>query len=118
MRTLVAAVALLATTQASGTPPHVSDRMLVDEHGMTLYVFAGSRPPDATACEGNCDLNFPPALADANDTPADGFTLIKNQKGERQWAYKGRPLYHGRMDKKPGDHQGDGLNGVWYPIRP
>jgi predicted lipoprotein with Yx(FWY)xxD motif len=118
VRTYIAIVTLLAATEASATPPHLSDGMLVDEHGMTLYAYAGKGTPDATACEGACELNFPSAIADQHDTPTGSLTLVKTQTGERQWAYKGHPLYHGRMDKKPGDHQGDGLNSVWYAVRP
>jgi predicted lipoprotein with Yx(FWY)xxD motif len=118
VRTFIAIVALLAASEASAAPPHLSDGMLVDEHGMTLYAYAGKGTPDATACEGACELNFPSAIADQQDTPNGSLTLVNTQTGERQWAYKGHPLYHGRMDKKAGDHQADGLNSVWYPVRP
>jgi predicted lipoprotein with Yx(FWY)xxD motif len=118
VRALAGIVALLAATASSAAPPHVSDGMLVDQHGMTLYVFGGKGPPDATACEGACERNFPPAVAVAGDMPIDSLTLVATPTGERQWAYKGQPLYRGRMDKKPGDHQADGLNGIWHPIRP
>ncbi|SAL86015.1 lipoprotein [Caballeronia choica] len=116
-RTRVVLLAVLISTQAGAAPPHMSDGMLVDDHGMTLYAFAGHGSPDATACEGDCERNFPPAIADPSDKPTARLSIIKTAKGERQWAYQGRPLHHGRMDKKPGDHQGDGLNGAWYPIR-
>jgi predicted lipoprotein with Yx(FWY)xxD motif len=34
-------------------------------------------------------------------------------------AYKGRPLYTWKDDKKPGDITGDGfLNGVWHIAQP
>ena len=118
LRTFIATVALLAATEASAAPPHVSDGMLVDGHGMTLYAYAGKGAPDATACEGSCELNFPPAIADPHDTQTGSLTIVTGASGEPQWAYEGQPLYHGRMDKKPGDHQADGLNSMWYPVRP
>jgi predicted lipoprotein with Yx(FWY)xxD motif len=118
VRTFIAIVTLLAATEALAAQPHLSDGMLVDEHGMTLYAYAGKGAPDATACEGTCALNFPSAMADPRDTQTGSLTIVTNATGERQWAYKGRLLYHGRMDKKPGDHQADGLNGMWYPVRP
>src|SRR3979409_894410 len=76
VRTIIAPVALRSTTEASAVPPHLSDGMLVDEHGMTLYAYAGKGTPDATACEGACELNFPSAIADQRDTPTDRLTLV------------------------------------------
>jgi predicted lipoprotein with Yx(FWY)xxD motif len=118
VRTFVAIVTLLAASEVSAVPPQLSDGMLVVEHGMTLYAYAGKGTPDATACEGACELNFPSAIAGQHDTPTGSLTLVSTRTGERQWAYKGHPLYHGRMDQKPGDHQGNGLNSVWYAVRP
>jgi predicted lipoprotein with Yx(FWY)xxD motif len=118
VRTFIAIVALLAVNTASAAPPHLSDRKLVDQHGMTLYAYAGKGTPAAMACEGVCELNFPSAIADQHDTPNGSLTLVNTRAGERQWACKGHPLYHGRMDKKPGDHRADGLNSLWYPVRP
>jgi predicted lipoprotein with Yx(FWY)xxD motif len=122
MRTVIAAVALLvallAATGASAAAPHLGDGMLVEDRGMTLYIYAGKGAPDATACEGSCALNFPPAIADSLDTQSGSLTIATSASGKPQWAYQGHPLYLGRMDKKPGDHQADGLNGMWYPVRP
>jgi predicted lipoprotein with Yx(FWY)xxD motif len=118
VRTLIAVAALLAATGASAAQPHLSDGMLVDEHGMILYAYAGHGAPDATACEGSCELNFPAATANPRDMSTGDLTFADTLAGARQWAYKGRPLYLGRMDKKPGDHQADGLNSMWYPVRP
>jgi predicted lipoprotein with Yx(FWY)xxD motif len=118
VRTIIAVAALFAATGASAAQPHLSDGMLVDEHGMTLYAYAGHGVPDSTVCEGSCELNFPAAMADPHDMPTGNLTFVTAPTGARQWAYKGRPLYLGRMDKKPGDHQADGLNSTWYPVRP
>jgi len=118
VRTFIAVVALFAAAGASAAQPHLSDGMLVDEHGMTLYTYAGHGAPDATACEGSCELNFPNATADRRDMPTGNLAIVTTPTGAHQWAYKGRPLYLGRMDKKPGDHQADGLNSAWYPVRP
>jgi len=39
--------------------------------------------------------------------------------GSKQWAYKGRPLYHWVKDAKPGDMTGDGfLNNSWHVAKP
>jgi predicted lipoprotein with Yx(FWY)xxD motif len=118
VRTFIAVVALFAATGVSAAQPHLADGMLVDEHGMTLYAYMGHGAPDSAACEGPCNLNFPVATADPHDLPTGSLDLLKARTGARQWTYKGRPLYLGRMDKKPGDHQADGLNSMWYPVRP
>ncbi|MFP3558483.1 hypothetical protein SB861_48650 [Paraburkholderia sp. SIMBA_049] len=52
---------LLTATAAIAGAPRASDGSLVDEHGMTLYVFDGNGMPDAKSCEGDCERNFPPA---------------------------------------------------------
>ncbi|TCG05557.1 hypothetical protein BZM27_32955 [Paraburkholderia steynii] len=37
--------------------------------------------------------------------------------GRSQWAFQGKRLYRGLMDKKPGDRAGDGLNEVRRSVR-
>ncbi|MEM5339743.1 hypothetical protein [Paraburkholderia azotifigens] len=59
MKALTMLAGLLAATSALAAGPHTSGGMLVDEHGMTLYVFDGKGMPDAKACEADCDKNFP-----------------------------------------------------------
>jgi predicted lipoprotein with Yx(FWY)xxD motif len=100
---------VLASTNAVAAPPHVNDGVLVDEHDMTLYVFGGTGTPDAKSCESDCEKNFPPALAQSKDKATDSLSLVPANNGERQWAFHGKPLYRGAMDKKPGDTHGDGL---------
>jgi predicted lipoprotein with Yx(FWY)xxD motif len=107
---------LLAATPALAAAPHANDGMLVDEHGMTLYVFDGKGMPDATSCEGDCERNFPPALATLGDRPSGALTLVPAANGGSQWAFQGKRLYRGLMDKKPGDRRGDGLNEVWHSV--
>ncbi|MFM0327826.1 COG4315 family predicted lipoprotein [Caballeronia glebae] len=118
MRTLLMLAGLVAATSAGAAAPQVRDGMLVDEHGMTLYIFSGEGTPDAKSCEGDCERNFPPALAAPGDQPSGPLTVTAAQGGGLQWAFEGKPLYRGLMDRKPGDHSGDGLNEVWHSVRP
>ncbi|WP_227747193.1 COG4315 family predicted lipoprotein [Paraburkholderia franconis] len=37
------------------------------------------------------------------------LTLVPAANGGSQWAFQGKRLYRGLMDKKPGDRRGDGL---------
>lgn len=117
MKVLIGAALLLTAASSYAAPPHMSDGRLVDEHGMTLYMFNGQGAPDAKSCEGDCPRNFPPALAESGDAPSGSLQLVKTGNGERQWAFKGKPLYRGMMDKKPGDHAGDGLDTVWHSVK-
>ncbi|APR34842.1 COG4315 family predicted lipoprotein [Paraburkholderia sp. SOS3] len=118
MKVLVGIAVLLAFTGAHAKTPHVNDGVLVDDDGMTLYTFGGSGPPDPKSCEGDCARNFPPALAAPGDRPSSEFTLVPMANGTSQWAYEGKLLYRGLMDKKPGDRHGDGLNQVWHTVQP
>jgi predicted lipoprotein with Yx(FWY)xxD motif len=117
VKAAVIAVGFLVSVSAVAAPPHVTDGMLVDEHGMTLYVFSGPGAPDVKACEGDCERNFPPSVAQSADEATGAFALLPMRSGGRQWAYKGKRLYNGAMDKKPGDTHGDGLNTVWHVVR-
>jgi predicted lipoprotein with Yx(FWY)xxD motif len=85
---------------------------------MTLYVFdkdSGGK----SACNGACAGNWPPLMAAAGAMPMADYTIIARDDGAKQWAYKGRPLYTWKNDKKPGDISGDGfLNGAWHIAQP
>ena len=45
--------------------------------------------------------------------------LVNAYIGNRQWTFRGRPLYRWRGDAAPGDATGDGfLEGAWRIARP
>jgi predicted lipoprotein with Yx(FWY)xxD motif len=121
--TLVVA-ATMATTVcfAQMAPTKTGDSakgpVLTNDSGMTLYVFdkdSGGR----SVCNGPCAGNWPPLTATPASTPMGDLTLITRDDGTKQWAYKGRPLYNWKNDKKPGDITGDGfLNGAWHVAQP
>lgn len=50
---------LLAATFAMAAAPHVSDGRLVDEHGMTLYLFDGKGAPDADRAKATAKETSP-----------------------------------------------------------
>ena len=71
-----------------------------------------------SACTGPCTGNWPPLTAAAGSMPMGNYRVITRDDGSKQWAYKGRPLYTWKNDKKPGDVTGDGfLNGAWHQSR-
>jgi predicted lipoprotein with Yx(FWY)xxD motif len=120
------AAAIIATLMLTGaalaapvkTGDSAKGKVLTDEKGMTLYTFAKDSK-GKSACNGPCATNWPPLMAASADKAGDGYTLIKRDDGKMQWAYKDKPLYTWKNDKKPGDITGDGfLNGAWHIAKP
>ena len=113
------ACAPMQTASSSTAPATVQDGALVGPGKMTLYTFdrdtAGS---GKSACNGPCAANWPPLMARAEDKPQGDWSIVMRDDGGRQWAYKGRPLYHWVKDQKPGDKTGDGFNGRWFTAKP
>ncbi len=90
--------------------------MIMDDKGMTLYVFdkdAGGK----SACYDACATKWPPYLGKASDKLTEGWTLVDRTDGTKQLAYDGKPMYFFAGDKKTGDMAGDGLGGVWHVIK-
>jgi predicted lipoprotein with Yx(FWY)xxD motif len=125
-KSLVVAIALapIVTTLAFAQvgPTKIGEsakgKVLTNEQGITLYVF--DKDSDGkSACNGPCADNWPPLLAVGGAMPTGGYSTITRDDGSKQWAYKGRPLYTWKNDKKPGDITGDGVsNGTWHIAQP
>jgi predicted lipoprotein with Yx(FWY)xxD motif len=116
----IVAVAFASTALAAPamTGNSAKGKVLTDAHGMTLYTFAKDSK-GKSACNGGCATNWPPLMAASGDKGGDGYSMIKRDDGEIQWAYKDKPLYTWKNDKKPGDITGDGfLNGAWHIAKP
>ena len=121
LRTPFAALAVLAISAHAGmamaqAPAKMSDGILTDNAGMTLYTFdkdAGGK----SACNGPCAANWPPLMAAADAKASGDWSIISRDDGARQWAYEGKPVYLWAKDQKPGDRTGDGFNSVWHVAR-
>ena len=110
-----ASVALAAPAMIGNS---AKGKVLTNAKGMTLYTSAKDSG-GKSACNGKCAANWPPLLVSAGEKGAKGFSEIKRNDGKMQWAYKGKPLYTWKNDKKPGDITGDGfLNGAWHIAKP
>ena len=117
--------ALLFTASLNGTyaagPPNVAQTAkgpaLTDAKGMTLYTF-DKDSAGKSACNGKCAENWPPLMADAAAAPPAGYSVVARDDGQKQWAYKGKPLYGWVKETKPGDTTGDGVNGSWHIAAP
>ncbi|NHC62997.1 hypothetical protein [Paenalcaligenes suwonensis] len=113
--TLATAFSTLAHAESGIT---MSNDMLVDANGMTLYTFDKDVANSGkSACNGPCADLWPPALA-ANDAASEGeLTIVIRDDGSKQWAYKGMPVYTYVEDKAAGDVKGDNVKGVWHIIK-
>jgi len=112
---LAAGSALAASVISTGDTD--KGKALVDAKGMTLYVFDKDTPA-VSNCYDKCEMNWPIVKAGANDRPQGEFGIIVRANGDRQWAYRGQPLYTWVKDMKPGDTTGDGVMGVWHIAKP
>ena len=93
---------------------------LVDNKGMTLYMFTQDSP-NTSVCEGEClaawpALEGPVEACDGVDAAQIGSTTRSD--GTEQATYNGWPLYYWVQDKTPGDVTGQGVGTVWYVLDP
>jgi predicted lipoprotein with Yx(FWY)xxD motif len=114
--TLTAGVALAQEPAKAGDS--AKGKALVDAKGMTLYIYDRDTDAGKSSCNGNCATNWPPLMAAAGAKDAGSWTVITRDDGAKQWAYKGKPLYFWKDDKKAGDAEGDGRNNVWHIAAP
>jgi predicted lipoprotein with Yx(FWY)xxD motif len=119
---VIATLALTGAAFAQMAPAKTGDsskgKVLTNNTGMTLYTF-DKDAAGKSACNGPCASNWPPLMASADAKPASSYTIVARDDGAKQWAYKGKPLYTWKNDKKPGDITGDGFaNGAWHVAQP
>jgi predicted lipoprotein with Yx(FWY)xxD motif len=129
MRALFATLGIVFLTACASQPPSkpappapppvmVTGGILVNSNGMTLYTYdrdvAGSQRSN---CNGECAFIWPP-LGAGDGKPSGDFSIIVREGGQRQWCYKGKPLYLFSGDANPGDTSGNGMNGVWQIATP
>ena len=119
---VAAAVLALATGYAAAqrmpASVHAENGTMMDAKGMTLYTFDNDKEANKSACNGNCANVWPALKAEASDKDMGDWKVITRDDRSKQWAYKGKPLYFWKDDKKPGDVDGDNRNNVWHVVAP
>lgn len=107
------------TGQLTGSlPTKKTNGILTNKAGMTLYTFDKDAVYSGkSVCNGQCALNWPPLRASSDDKDYADYAVVTRDDGSKQWAYKGKPLYHWVKDQKPGDTTGDKVGGVWHIAR-
>lgn len=117
MKSLFAGLALtLVSGLAFAAPAGMSNGVLADSKGMTLYTFDNDQP-GVSNCNDGCSGSWPPFVAKSGASAEGEFTLVTRQDGSAQWAFKGMPLYYWAGDSKPGETTGDGVGGVWHVVK-
>lgn len=95
---------------------------LVDEKGMTLYLFTKDTP-NTSNCYDKCATAWPPLLTTGDPAAGEGVDAsllgtTTRTDGAVQVTYNGWPLYYYEEDKAPGDVTGQDVGDVWYVISP
>jgi predicted lipoprotein with Yx(FWY)xxD motif len=93
---------------------------LVDDKGMTLYLFTKDTP-NTTVCYDKCAVAWPPLLTNGEPVAGEGVDAsllgtTNRTDGTVQVTYNGWPLYYYEKDKAPGDVTGQDVGGVWYVV--
>lgn len=93
---------------------------LVDDKGMTLYLFTKDTP-NTTVCYEKCAVAWPPLLTTGDPVAGEGVDAsllgtTNRTDGTVQVTYNGWPLYYYEKDKAPGDVIGQDVGGVWYVV--
>ena len=122
----LAIVAMAAIAGAQTPPPplktvtvHGIGAVLVGPGGMTLYVYVNDREAGKSVCTGTCEANWPPFRPGPTDpAPQDPLSVISRLDNSKQYAYKGKPLYYGKTDKKPGEVTGHKFRDFWLAAQP
>jgi predicted lipoprotein with Yx(FWY)xxD motif len=101
--------------------------VLVNDEGMTLYVFAPDKAK-AVTCEGSCASVWPPLKLEggqkagaAGKVRAPLLGSDPDPEGGEVVTYAGWPLYSYVADTEPGQANGQAINlngGYWYVITP
>jgi predicted lipoprotein with Yx(FWY)xxD motif len=95
---------------------------LVDDKGMTLYLFTKDTP-NTSVCYDKCATAWPPLLTTGAPVAGDGVDAAKfgtttRKDGTTQVTYNGWPLYYYFKDKASGDVTGQTVGDVWYVVSP
>lgn len=119
-------VALATVAGAQSPPPPLKimtvngiGAVLTGPSGMALYVYLNDREAGKSVCTGTCEANWPPFRPATTDAaPLDPLSVISRLDNSKQYAYKGKPLYYSKTDKKPGEATGHKFRDFWLAAQP
>jgi predicted lipoprotein with Yx(FWY)xxD motif len=98
-------------------------QILVDDKGMTLYLFVADTGT-ASTCYTTCATIWPPVLSTGAPQAGAGVQAsllgtTTRTDGKVEVTYAGHPLYYFVQDKAAGDAKGqaiDGFGGLWWVL--
>lgn len=96
-------------------------QIVVDGSGRTLYLFTPDTGGKAT-CTGQCAVIWPPdtttGTPQASGLPASMVGTTTRSDHTMQVTFNGHPLYYFSHDSKPGDVNGQKVQGIWFVVSP
>jgi predicted lipoprotein with Yx(FWY)xxD motif len=113
------------TVELNATENDKIGTYVTDGAGRTLYRFdADSNKPPKSTCNGDCQKAWPPLLIKSPgkifpkgiDPKILGY--VERADGHCQVTINGWPVYYFIADAKPGDLNGQGVNGKWFAVAP
>lgn len=113
----------VAVVKVMNTP--ALGKAIVDSEGMTMYDFHKDKGT-TSSCYGACAEAWPPLLTSGKPKATGGaesslLGTTKRKDGTVQVTYAGHPLYGFVEDRKPGETNGndvDGFGAQWYALEP
>ncbi|MGK5682086.1 hypothetical protein [Actinoplanes sp. URMC 104] len=113
------------TVELNATENEKIGTYVADGAGRTLYRFDNdSNKPPKSVCNGDCATAWPPLLIKSpgkifpNGIDPKILGYVERADGTCQVTINGWPVYYFVADAKPGDINGQGLNGKWFAIKP
>ncbi len=89
-------------------------RMLLTERGFTVYISDADRG-GLPQCAGACARDWQPLAAPVSGRARGDWRIVERPDGERQWAFRGRPLYRHVGDTQPRSLEGTDSPG-WHAV--
>jgi predicted lipoprotein with Yx(FWY)xxD motif len=109
-------------TVKSASNSTLSEKVVVNAKGRTLYTLSGETPKHRLCTSAACLKAWPPLLIPAHSKPVAGsgvsghLSTVKHGK-QLQVTLRGKPLYTFVGDKAAGDANGEGITnfgGTWH----
>jgi len=128
---LISCITIAEAAQSAAKPAkqeHPGEVALVEEDGgyiyrrfpsqTRMYVYDKDKPGKFGCGEG-CINAWPPVWAPDDAKPTGDWTVVdRPERGKKQWAYKGRPVYT-RFHDTATETTGAGLDrGAWHLLEP
>jgi predicted lipoprotein with Yx(FWY)xxD motif len=95
--------------------------ILTDQAGRTLYGFTPDRNGTSSCADENCVATWPPLTSRSAVTAGSGVSAsllgsTARTEGTTQATFGQWPLYYYAGDVKPGDTDGQGVDGKWFVV--